>query len=122
MKRKSKGRAEEGCGGTRRRLERDVIKRAVPEDFAVYGPIEGDLRLRKRYSCGGLRITAWRKETGILCEDPRARRGVPPKPKAAPKARAGRKPSPLTWYDEDQDDYSDVFDQLGIDRRGVIEW
>jgi hypothetical protein len=98
-----------------------AITRPIPHDFHIFAAIEGDLRLRRRYSCGGVRITAWRKESGVYCEDPRARRGVTPKVKVV-AVRRGRKPSPLTWYDPEEEDYSDVFDQLGISRRGVIEW
>lgn len=101
-----------------------MSKRAVPvpDDFAVFGPIEGDLRLRKRYHCGGVRIAEWRKETGIYCGGPRSERKPKVKPAANCNARRGRKPSPLTWYDDEPDDLSDVYSQLGIGCRGMVEW
>jgi hypothetical protein len=103
-----------------------VGSRPVPDDFHVYGPIEGDLRLRKRYSCGGVRIAAWRQETGIYCGGPRSERKPKIRPAANLNTKRGRKPSPLTWYDDGPDDgpddLSDVFSQLGIGPRGMVEW
>jgi hypothetical protein len=98
-----------------------MAERALPHDFHIFARVEGDLRLRRRYSCGGIRITTWRKESGVYCEDPRARRGVEPKVKLRKIGRVGRKPSPLTWYDPEEEDYSDVFNALGINTRGMID-
>lgn len=42
----------------------------VPDDFAMYASIEGNLKLRKRYNVGGATIERWRATIGARYNRP----------------------------------------------------
>lgn len=90
----------------------------MPDDFRVYASIEGNLKLRKRYSVGGATIERWRAQIG-------ARYNLPTMPKRIPiavKKRAGRRWR-MREAIEDLDDFDidDVVRSLGISGY-VDEW
>jgi len=74
----------------------------VPEDFARYASIEGNLRLRVRYGVGGATIERWRQTIG-------ARYNRPTMPKRAPAAAVKR--ARKRWYAQERiEDLDDRFD------------
>ena len=74
----------------------------VPDDFAKYASIEGNLKLRKRFNVGGATIERWRKIIG-------ARYNRPAMPK--PIRTAAKKRIRARWERQEQiEDLEDGFD------------
>jgi len=76
---------------------------SVPDDFAMYASIEGNLKLRKRYSVGGATIERWRATIGARYNRPTMPKKIP----IATKKRIRRR-----W--EAQEQIEDM-DDFGID-------
>jgi len=76
---------------------------SVPDDFAMYASIEGNLKLRKRYNVGGATIERWRATIGARYNRPTMPKKIP----IAVKKRIRRR-----W--ESQEKIEDM-DDFGID-------
>lgn len=79
----------------------------VPDDFAMYASIEGNLKLRKRYSVGGATIERWRAIIGARYNRPHMPKRVP----IAVKKRVRRR-----WMAQEQIEELEDFDVRDICR------
>jgi hypothetical protein len=89
----------------------------VPSDFTRHARVEGDLKLRARYSVGRPVILRWRAETGIYCGAKRqpSRGSAKPLTTQAKRARQRYTPPPMheiSWYDG-EDDLSALIGDVG---------
>lgn len=74
----------------------------VPDDFARFASVEGNLKLRKRYNVGGATIERWRSTIG-------ARYNRPTMPK--PIKTAAKKRIRARWLAQERiEDLNDGFD------------
>jgi len=85
---------------------------AVPDDFAKYASIEGNLRLRKRYGVGGATIERWRAIIGARYNRPT----MPKQVKIAAKKRIRAR-----WQAQERiEDLDDGFDLGRCARSGGV--
>ena len=79
----------------------------VPDEFAEYASIEGNLKLRKRFNVGGATIERWRAIIGARYNRPDMPKRVP----VAVKKRVCRR-----WMAQEQIEDLDDFDVTDICR------